>query len=77
MRGRMLCKAGDRKGEVADGTHTLTKILPSKQKWVTLGGNKATSGKQKSDLIKGNILKRKEKLQGWGREDALCGACWS
>lgn len=69
----MLCKARDRKREVADGMHMLTKILPPKQKWVTLGGNKATSGQQKGVVIKCNILERKEKLQGWRREDAPCG----
>lgn len=73
MRDGMLCKTRDRKAKIADRMHMLTKILPPKQKWVTLGGNKATSGQQKSDLIKCNILKRKEKLQRRGREDALCG----
>lgn len=66
-------KAQDRKREVADRVYMLTKIPPPKQKWVTLGRNKATSGQQKSDLIKCSILKRKGKLKGLGREDALRG----
>lgn len=43
----------------------------TKQKWVMLGGKKLTSGQQKSDLIKCNILKRRDRICGWRREGAL------
>lgn len=46
----------------------------AKQKWVTLGGKKLTSGQEKSDLTKCNILKRRDKIRGWGREGG-CSVC--
>lgn len=44
----------------ADGMHRLAKVFPPKQKWVILGGNKAISRQQNSDLTKYSIVKRKK-----------------